>query len=127
VGQSGQASNDPDIYIRRQWSDWRIAKTKLSKLSDLKWDYISGGVNVPAPQYFVHAYIWCDEYEGELAHSCEHGDAPHSIKVCVVKKDNISTFEKIHEIVGPKPVYVSRRYLRKILDRKSYMVRKKKT
>jgi hypothetical protein len=26
--------------------------------------------------------------EGEIAHSCEHGEGPHRIKVCIVQKDN---------------------------------------
>ena len=29
------------------------------------------------PQYFIHAYVMCDRYDGDLAHSCRHGEGPH--------------------------------------------------
>jgi hypothetical protein len=61
------------VKIRRHWNDWRIAKVDFTMLSNIGWDRYSGGVNVLAPQYFIDAYIWCDEYEGELAHSCQYG------------------------------------------------------
>lgn len=49
--------------------------------------------------------MYCDKIvEGELAHSCRHGEGPHYIKVCVVKKDNDkATWEQILLVVGPKP------------------------
>jgi hypothetical protein len=101
------------VKIKRQWNDWRIAQAEFSKLSDFHWSRESGGVRAPAPQYFIHAYVWCDEYDGDLAHSCQHGSAPHSIKVCITKADNDpTTFAKIKAQVGDKPVY---RKLRKRL------------
>ena len=91
------------VNIRRLWNDWRIAETMLSDLSDLHWDRYSGGVNAPCPQYFLHAYVMCDAYKGDLAHSCAHGQGPHSIKVCITKKDNPDVFSSLTESVGPKP------------------------
>jgi len=93
------------VKIRRQWNDWRIAEAELSDLSHPHWDIYSGGVNAPCPQYFIHAYIMCDKYEGELAHSCMHGQGPHSIKVCITKKDNANIFPILNKIAGPKPPY----------------------
>ena len=43
--------------------------------------------------------------EGEIAHSCEHGPPPHSIKVVILKKDNRpEIFEKLLSVAGPRPV-----------------------
>jgi hypothetical protein len=95
------------VKIRRQWNDWRIAEIDCEKIRNVHWDRFSGGVNVPAPQYFIHAYIWCDDYEGELAHSCQHGKGPHHIKICITKTDNEPTlFAKIEKQAGPKLRYV---------------------
>jgi hypothetical protein len=48
----------------------------------------------------------CDAMqEGTLSHSCRHGPPPHSIKVCIVKKDNAPrTFAKlVAQAGGPLP------------------------
>src|SRR6187200_437034 len=83
------------VKIRRQWNDWHIAEVDFTKLSNIAWDRYSDRVNVAAPQYFIHAYIWCDEYDDhELAHSCQHGKGPHNIKICITK-------------TGNEPVYLS--------------------
>ena len=84
------------VKIKRQWNDWRIANAALCDLSDLHWDRYSGGVKAPCPQYFIHAYVMCDRYEGDLAHSCVHGQGPHSIKVCITKIDNPSIFSMLN-------------------------------
>jgi hypothetical protein len=95
--------------IRRMGNDWRIAEVDYEKIRNIHWDRLSGGVNVPAPQYFIHGYIWRDDYEGELAHSCQHGKGPHYIKICITKTDNEPTvFSKVQNEVGPKPRYVKR-------------------
>ena len=92
------------VCVRRQWNDFRVAEVPFGALSNLHWTQISGGVRAPAPQPFVHGYVWCDDVEGEIGHSCRHGFGPHEIKVCVVKKDNSKeTWNKVLEIVGPKP------------------------
>ena len=37
-------SDNIKIKIRRHWNDWRIAEIEYSKISDLHWDNISGGI-----------------------------------------------------------------------------------
>jgi hypothetical protein len=92
------------IYIRRQWNDWRIGEVEFDKISGLRWDFASGGVHAVSPQPFVYGYVDCTEVKGEIGHSCAHGEAPHRIKVCIVKKDNEKeTWQKIIDIVGSKP------------------------
>jgi hypothetical protein len=92
------------VRIRRQINDTRIGIADFSSLSGFKWDTISGGVQSVAPQPFIHAYVWCDEVEGELPHSGSHGPCPHSIKVVIVKKDNTpEVWEKILKKAGPRP------------------------
>jgi hypothetical protein len=92
------------VRIRRQWNDWRIASAPIDRLSGLRWDKVPGDVRAPAPQFFIHGYVACTDVVGEIAHSCAHGEGPHSIKVSVVKKDNdAQTWAQLIEIVGSKP------------------------
>lgn len=92
------------VYIRRQWNDWRTAEVEFSKIESLRWDVVSGGIHAPAPQPFVHGYVQCTDVRGEIAHSGLHGECPHRIKVCIVKKENEpEVWDKILNIVGPKP------------------------
>lgn len=92
------------VWVRRQWNDYRKAKYKLSDIEGIHWDWISGGVQVPSPQPFIHGYVSCDgAIEGEVAHSGCHGPCPHYIKVCITKKDNKNIFPKLLEKAGPKP------------------------
>jgi hypothetical protein len=102
-------SNNTNIKIRRQWNNWKIAEVEFSKISNLHWDNTSGGVAALAPQYFIHGYIWCDTYAGELSHSCMHGEGPHRIKVCITKTDNLKIFDTLKSIVGDKPVHIARK------------------
>src|SRR5580704_13263207 len=92
------------INIRRQWNSWRVAEADLDDLSGLHWTSVSGGVCSRAPQPFVHGYVSCANVVGDVAHSCRHGRGPHSIKICIVKKDQPpEVWREILEIVGPKP------------------------
>jgi hypothetical protein len=91
------------VIIRRQWNHWLTALVELADLEALHWDRVSGGVRAPAPQPFVHGFITCDKIKDDFAHSCRHGEGPHRIKVCIVKKDNLSIWQEILDIVGPKP------------------------
>lgn len=80
------------VIVRRHWNDWRKAKVRVTDLTGVHWDVKSGGVGSFSPRPMVYGYVSCDRImEGELAHSCSHGPAPHSIKVVVVKKDNPSS------------------------------------
>jgi hypothetical protein len=77
------------VIIRRTWKDaGRTAKIPLSKIEGLHWNQRSGGIRSVAPRSFIHGYAWCDQYEGNLAHSCVHGEGPHHIKICITKIDN---------------------------------------
>ena len=97
------------VRVRRHWNDWRVAEVDYEKIRNIHWDRLPGGVSAPAPQYFIHAYIWCDDYEGESAHSCQHGKGPDYIKICIAKTDNEPTvFAKIEKKAGSKPRYVKR-------------------
>lgn len=88
------------VTVRRQWNDWRQARVDINALLGFHWDEYSGGVHARSPRPFLHAYMSCDAIiDGELAHSCMHGDGPHRIKVCIVKKDNgKKLFERLTEL-----------------------------
>lgn len=103
LGEDSETS-DEDVSIRRHWNDWKIARVEFSHLENPHWDWVSGGVGVPAPRPFIHAYVWCTDVVGHIAHSCTHGEAPHRIKVVIVKKDNAQViWDRLLSIVGPKP------------------------
>src|SRR5215467_6514850 len=95
------------VRVRRQWDDGgRIATYRRQDIQGIHWAKVSGGVKAPAPQYFLHGYVSCEGMlEGDVAHSGAHGGpCPHSIKVCVVKKDNDpNVFSELCSIAGPKP------------------------
>ena len=98
------AEDNEIVHVRRHWNDWRIAEARFGSLSEFHWSSISGGVQSLTPQPFIHAYVSCDQVEGDIAHSCLHGRGPHSIKVCIIKKDNEKPmWARIEAIVGPKP------------------------
>jgi len=85
------------VVVRRQWNHWMHGEVRLNDISHPHWDDYSGGFQARAPRPFIHAYISCDTLvSGEVGHSCSHGEGPHRIKVCIVKKDNsTTTFGKI--------------------------------
>ena len=99
-------SEEKFVFVRRQWNDWKIAKYRLSDIQNPHWSDTSGGVFARAPQPFIHGYVQCDlAVEGEVAHSGVHGSCPHSILVCVVKKDNKpAIFKLLVAQAGPKPI-----------------------
>ena len=97
------------VNVRRQWNDWKVGRVQWESLMDPRWDTTSGGVNSRAPQPFIHGYVLCTDVEGDISHSCRHGQGPHRIKVCIVKKDNDrDTWRRLLEAVGPKPTRVPR-------------------
>jgi hypothetical protein len=92
------------IKVRRQWNEWRIATYPRDGVWGFHWSVISGGIQARLPQPLLHAYVLCDGMlEGELAHSCLHGDPPHEIKVVVLKKDNPELWEELAAEAGPRP------------------------
>jgi hypothetical protein len=98
---------EPDtriVSVRRQPTDWRVALYDRAQVSSLHWSDISGGVNVSLTHPFVHGYVLCNAMiSGELAHSCSHRPPPHSILVCLLKKDNPDIWAEIEREIGPRP------------------------
>jgi hypothetical protein len=49
-----------------------------------------------ANRLYLHGYVMCDQLiAGHLAHSCQHGPAPHRIKVCITKKGNEKVWREV--------------------------------
>lgn len=93
-----------EVFIKRQWGDHRIAIVDFDDLEGLQWGRIAGGTNRMMPKPLIQAYVRCDLIKGEIAHSCLHGEGPHTIKVCIVKGDNNSTIQKkLTECLGRQP------------------------
>lgn len=83
------------VTVVRHPGDWRTADYLLENISDLHWSNASGGVQKNLNRVYLCGYVWCDEMEeGELAHSCLHGEGPHQIKVVVQKNHNSKTTYK---------------------------------
>lgn len=92
MNTSSTPSPDDLLWVRRQWNNMWRAAYKLSDVDGFHWSEFSGGIQQRANRPYVHAYVWCDDaVEGEVAHSCRHGDGPHKIKVCVTAVDNGGT------------------------------------
>jgi hypothetical protein len=92
------------VTVRRQWNDWREARYRLSEVQGLHWDDVSGGVCASAPRSFVHGYVWCyGMIDGELAHSCRHGEGPHRSRFA-------SSRRRMHPL-GPKCLQQSARWV----------------
>jgi len=89
------------VVVRRQWNDYRRAVVSVDSLSDFHWSSRSGEAGAISPRPFLHAYLSCDAIiSGELSHSCLHGDGPHRIKICIVKKDHDkATFDAVQKLV----------------------------
>jgi hypothetical protein len=86
------------VYVRRQYNDWRQASYRLSDLEGWHLSDVSGGIQARANRSYLHAYVWCNGMlEGELAHSCSHGEGPHRIKVCIVKTANKQHWKEIEQ------------------------------
>jgi hypothetical protein len=81
--------SENEVVVRRQWNSHGTGTVEESSLSEIHWSEYSGGVRARSPRPFLHAYMSCDALlAGEIEHSCRHGEGPHRIKVCMVKKDN---------------------------------------
>lgn len=95
-----------NVNVVRQPGDYKGGTVKLSSILDLRWDNISGGVKKKTGHYYLYGYIYCDEIiEGEVSHSCSHGECPHYIKVCIQKNSNDKeVYKYLSEFAGEKPI-----------------------
>lgn len=98
------------VSVRRQWNSWEVAQVYVGDVSNPLWDLVSGGVKETSPEAFIFGYIWCDAIvSGSVAHSCLHGTAPHSIKICILRKDNSPRiYNHFLALTGPKPAFWQR-------------------
>lgn len=101
----GPVSSTELVSVRRQWNSWEVAQVYAGEVSNPLWDIESGGVKGTSPDALIYGYVWCDAIiSGTLAHSCLHGTAPHSIKVCILRQDNSPRiYNYFMEMAGPKP------------------------
>lgn len=86
------------VYVRRQMDDYRVASIPISRMTGLRYDTVSGGVQTDS-SLLLYCSVWCTDLEGDIAHSCVHGKPPHEIKVCVLETDNEDLWNKIQQMV----------------------------
>jgi hypothetical protein len=93
------------VSVRRQWNSWEVAQVYVGDVNNPLWDVLGGGVKDTPPEAYIYAYTFCDAIvSGSVAHSCLHGTAPHSIKVCLLRQDNPPRiYNHFLALVGPKP------------------------
>jgi hypothetical protein len=92
--------SDPTVSVRRHPSDWQTAVYRLSDISGIHSDVVSGGVGRKMSRSTWCGYVMCDgAVSGEVAHSCRHGLAPHRIKVCIPKVCNKEDWKKIEAAI----------------------------
>jgi hypothetical protein len=88
----GANIEDPIVRVRRHHGDWRTARYRLSKISDVRWDNLEDRT----VRRRLHGYVWCDGMEdGEALHPCNKQTAPHLIRVSILKQDNPDVFEEL--------------------------------
>jgi hypothetical protein len=63
-----------------------IGSIPYEKIIDVCWSNTSSGVSIHTKKAYLYVYFWCTDVTSGVDHSCRHGDAPHYIKACVVKK-----------------------------------------
>ncbi|MDT9598542.1 hypothetical protein [Sphingosinicella rhizophila] len=99
------------INVRRHPSDYRIATYACDRVFRPRWDDETGGLQRGTGRLYLFAYVMCDEMiDGELAHSCRHGQAPHEIKVCITKVGNdAGAYKALAEKAGPKEDVTAKR------------------
>lgn len=98
------------VSVRRKWDSWEVAEVWVGEVANPLWDIESGGVKETAPDAQIYGYVFCDAIvSGSLAHSCQHGTGPHSIKVCILRKDNPPRiYNHFLALAGPKPAHWQR-------------------
>lgn len=98
-------TDDDLVSVRRAWNSGEIAQVYVGDVSSPLWDIIGGGTKETPPEAFIYGYIMCDTIvSGGVAHSCLHGTGPHSIKVCILRRDNLPRiYNHFLNLVGPKP------------------------
>ena len=93
------------VKVRRAWNDTlHTAKVPLEAVGLLHWEIVTAETAQISLQ-FIHGYVLCDQFlNGELGHSCdsEQEQAPHIIKVCIVKKGNLNSFPAIEKMAGER-------------------------
>ena len=98
------------VSVRRQWNSWEVAQVYVGDVSNPLWDVVGGGTKEPSPEAYIFGFIWCDAIvSGSVAHSCLHGTAPHSIKICILRKDNSPRiYNHFLALIGQKPTFWQR-------------------
>lgn len=77
------------VHVRRQPNDYRTATYRREDVEGIHFDSTTGGINTNLSHEALCGYVWCNGMvEGDLAHSCQHGPAPHRIKIVIPKNCN---------------------------------------
>jgi hypothetical protein len=79
-----------DVTVTRNWGDWRKLAVPEEALSGFHITSTAGGTKARLPRPSLAAYMSCEQIpdDVEFGHSCQHGQAPHSIKVLIMKSHN---------------------------------------
>ena len=77
--------DDIVISLHADWKHGESATTRFANLHDVHWHQPPG-----APHALVHGYVSCaDILSGNIPHECDPITAPHSLRVCVLKRHTI--------------------------------------
>lgn len=108
LSNDSSGTEDIVVLVRRQWNDSKkIGKVRLSDLRGFHWSQYGSGLRFRfggvAPQPYLHAFVLCTAvFEGKIGHSCKHGPPPHTVKVCITKKDNRLAFAALELLADPR-------------------------
>lgn len=80
---------EPLVSVRRQLTDWRVAKFRPADIRGLRWEKPGKNAKGLAAGPLLSGQVSCDDVvEGELVHTGSYGPCPHAMKVHIAKKEN---------------------------------------
>jgi hypothetical protein len=92
------------VIVRPLWNDWRTAECDITAVTEPHWARFSAEGGAPAPRPLLHGFVFCDCLDGDIGHECDPDRAPHRLKVCILKKDNLpAAHHALAELAGLVP------------------------
>jgi len=75
------------IRVHCTWSGWQNAEVRLRDIRDVHWFRPDR-----APHAFLHGFVSCrDIVNGQIPHHCDGASAPHTLRVCLLKRHVIAS------------------------------------
>lgn len=95
-------ADEMSLKVRTEWNDTvRSVSIPFKSLKNPHWEWSSVG-----GQFFMYGLVDCDQLtDGDLGHDCAKspGRQPHELRVCITRKGNWRSFDRLMRLVGDQP------------------------